>query len=208
MKIHCSNHRIELAVKDAFKGTPFNKVDEFYQAVFKLLRRSGKLKIMVEAAATALGIEHSVLPRLTGTRFVGHRVRALKSQLDTWPSFISAFENCLADSNCKKIHGKVKGLWDKFHSYRVLCLACTYRDVLLKMRPASKVFEGDGLLVHEIKPTIILIIDFTLFELADCKESAGTDSEYLDSNLAKFALKAAEYGNAWLIYIEIKEKSK
>ena len=79
LKIHCANRRVELAVKAAFKGSRFAQVGVFYQATTQLLKNSGKLKSMIEAAATALGIDHYVLPKLTGTRFVGHRVRALTS---------------------------------------------------------------------------------------------------------------------------------
>ena len=75
LKIHCSNHRIELAVKAALavKDSVFEEVDEFYQANFSILKNSGKLKSAVQAAASALGIQAYVLSRLTGTRFVGHR---------------------------------------------------------------------------------------------------------------------------------------
>ena len=82
LKIHCANHRIELAVKAAFKDTKFAQVDEFYQANFNLLRNSGKLKSAVQAAASAIGIEYYVLSKLTGTRFVGHRSKAYKRLLD------------------------------------------------------------------------------------------------------------------------------
>ena len=73
LKIHCSNHRIEFAVKAAFKDSVFEEVDEFYQANFSILKNSGKLKSAVQAAASSLGIQAYVLSRLTGTRFVGHR---------------------------------------------------------------------------------------------------------------------------------------
>ena len=31
IKIHCVNHREELAVKDAFKQSPFKQIDDLYQ---------------------------------------------------------------------------------------------------------------------------------------------------------------------------------
>ena len=44
IKIHCANHRIELAVKDAVKESDFTNVDEFYIGVHILLKTLGKLK--------------------------------------------------------------------------------------------------------------------------------------------------------------------
>ena len=192
LKIPCSNHRIELAVKAALavKDSVFEEVDEFYQANFSILKNSGKLKSAVQAAASALGIQAYVLSRLTGTRFVGHRVEAFKRLLKMWPAFITAYENCLSDQSYSSIKPKVQGLLKTFRSYRMLCLTCTYLDVLEKIRPASKVFEGNGLLAYEVKPTITL----TLMELEDCINSAGTSYEFLDSYLTRFMLKEDDTG--------------
>ena len=90
LKIHCVNHRIKLAVKAAFKASALKKVDEFYQANYNIMKNSGKLKIMVKSAAKALGIQHYVMSRLAGTRFVGHRVKAFKRLLNMWPAFLAA----------------------------------------------------------------------------------------------------------------------
>lgn len=44
VKIHCINHRLELAVKDAFYDSVFKKVDSFYTNIYSLLQDSGKIK--------------------------------------------------------------------------------------------------------------------------------------------------------------------
>ena len=190
LKVHCANHRVELAVKGAFKGSAFEGVDDFYQQNFKLLKSSGKLKSSVLSAASALGIESYVLPRLTGTRFIGHRVTAFKRLLDMWPAFITAYENCLSDSTHSRMHAKVRGQLKLFQSYRMLCLVCTYLDILEKMKPASKVFEGEGLLAYDVKPCV----DLTIMELEQCKDSVGTNDEFLDSNLARLEVNDEEPG--------------
>ena len=66
----------------------------------------------------------------------------------------------------------------------MLYLVCTYLDILEKITPASKVFEGKSLLAYEVRP----LIDYTLMELEECKESAGEGDEFLDSHLARFKL--------------------
>ena len=85
VKIHCINHRVELAVKDAISNTVFCEVDQFYLNNFSLLRDSGKIKSEVKIAAEALGIQHYNLPNLKGTRFIGHRRNAFRRLLDVWP---------------------------------------------------------------------------------------------------------------------------
>ena len=44
VKIHCVNHRTELAMKDAFENSAFNTVDKFYIGNFNLLRNSDAIK--------------------------------------------------------------------------------------------------------------------------------------------------------------------
>ena len=98
LKIHCSNHRIELAVKSAFKDSEFSKIDTFYESIFNILKHSGKIKSQIKAAPEAMNIQHYSLPKLTGTRFIGHRINALKKLLDMWPVFITGLSNTLAGS--------------------------------------------------------------------------------------------------------------
>ncbi|XP_046852248.1 zinc finger protein 862-like [Xenia sp. Carnegie-2017] len=42
LTIHCFNHRLELAVKDAFKGTEFDEVDELLTKLYYLYQKSAK----------------------------------------------------------------------------------------------------------------------------------------------------------------------
>ena len=97
ININCSNNRIELAVKDAFNGSVFGEIDSLYTTLFRLLHTSGKIKSEIKTAAEALNIEHYVLPKLTGTRSIGHRVSALKRLQDMWPAIVTGLQNVEAD---------------------------------------------------------------------------------------------------------------
>ena len=70
----------------------------------------------------------------------------------------------------------------------MLCLASTFLDVLVKMIPASKIFEGEGHLAFDVKNTV----DLSLLELQDCPECAGTEDEFLDSSLPRFQTKCED----------------
>ena len=73
VQIHCINHRVELAIKDALKDTKFKDTDEFYQSNFNLLTNTGKIKSELRITPEAQGIQHYTLPKMSGTQFIGHR---------------------------------------------------------------------------------------------------------------------------------------
>ena len=99
VQIHCIDHRVKLAIKDALKETKFKVIDDFYQSNFNLLTNSGKIKSELRIASEAQGIQHYSLPKMSGTRFIGHRKRAFKTLLNVWPSSIMVYENVISDEN-------------------------------------------------------------------------------------------------------------
>jgi len=164
IKIHCANHRIELALKDAFKESSFSVIDQTYMALYSLCKNSGKIKSEIKAAAEARGIEFYVLTKLSGTRFVGHRINAFKALINTYPAVITALENVIADSKTKQdVRGKVKGLLKKFLSHDFLIKLCFYLDLLEAVRHASKIFEDESLMIFDVRKTI----NETILELKD-----------------------------------------
>ena len=186
LKIHCINHRIELAVKSAFDVPILKAVDEFYTTNYYLLRNSGKLKSAVEQAAEALNITGYVLPKIHGTRFVGHRRRGFKNFLEAWPAYLSAYENFLADpkGSTPATRAKVQGLLKKFKSHELLVTVCGYLDLLELIVPASKVFEEGGLLPHEVQSSV----SRTLLELQEKLDEIGNEDEFTDSYFSRFSI--------------------
>lgn len=183
LKIHCINHRIELTVKTALSNRALEEVDEFYRANFYLLRNSGKIKQMTIEGATTIGITYYNLPKIHGTRFIGHRRRGFTSLLEVWPAFVMAYESFCADKNNKSAtRAKVKGLLKKFHSYDVLVIVETYLDLLEIIVPTSKVFETNELLPHEIPPTI----KTTLMTLEMKMGEIGEEQEFIDSFVCRY----------------------
>ena len=98
LKIHCSNHRTELAIKTVFEESIFKEVEDLYIGIYK---NSGKVLNEVKEACKALGIQYYKLKKIHGTRFVQHRRRALKRLLDIWPGIVTAYENIESDRKTK-----------------------------------------------------------------------------------------------------------
>ena len=169
-------------MKSAFKDSVFGTVDEFYNSNWKLaFKYSGKIRSQMQHTAEAMNVQFYTLPKITGTRFIGHRVNAFSRFIEMWPVFTTTYENCLAGKMTPQVRAKVTGLLNKFRNYSKLCLICTYLDVLQAVGPASKVFGGEGLMAHEVKPAI----DLTVMELEELVENCGTDND-LTTNLRRF----------------------
>ena len=74
VQIHCISHRIELVIKDLLKETNFKEIDDFYQSNIIVLTNSGKIKSELRIASEAQGIQHYSLPKMSGIRFIGHKI--------------------------------------------------------------------------------------------------------------------------------------
>ena len=81
VQIHCINHRVKLAVKDALIETKFKGINNFIKN-FNPLTNSGKIKSEVRIASETQGIQHYTLPKISGTQFIGHRHRAFEALLN------------------------------------------------------------------------------------------------------------------------------
>ncbi|XP_065665100.1 zinc finger protein 862-like [Hydra vulgaris] len=184
IKIHCVNHRLELAIKDAVKDiSQYKECERFYISIFNLFRNSGKLKCAVKKAAEALNITFYTLPKIFGTRFISHRRRGFTKLLHNWPSLIVGFDNTLADRDTKAdMRAKLSGLSKRLHDYRLLCMVCSYLDILEKLSPLSLVFEKQMLMVNELKPAV----DITKASLAEL--SHEDIDNIIDSYLLKFKI--------------------
>ena len=101
VKIHCINHLVEVAVKAALKESKFKDIDDFYSSNLYLLRDSRKIKSELKIACEALDIQHYLLPKMSGTRFIGHRHRAFRTLFDMWPAFIMAYSNVVSDNKTR-----------------------------------------------------------------------------------------------------------
>ena len=114
LKIHCSNHRTELAIKTVFEESIFKEVEDLHVGIFYFHKNSGKVLNKVKEACKALGIQYYELKKIHGTQFVQHRRRALKRLLHIWSGIVTAYENIESDRKTKgETRAKVKGYLKK-----------------------------------------------------------------------------------------------
>ena len=68
--VHCSNHRLELSMKDAFElDSEVKSIDQILFEMFILTRNSGKMKRLLKAVVMGLDVICVSFIKAHGTRF-------------------------------------------------------------------------------------------------------------------------------------------
>ena len=105
----CFSHRLELACKDAFTSSLFSEIDEMLLCLFYLYSNSPKKSKELDIIAGEL-TEVYELPkkgnlhvRCQGTRWIGHKRRALQRIVDRFGVYIIHLTNLIEDpaDKCK-----------------------------------------------------------------------------------------------------------
>ena len=88
--IHCFNHRLELAIKDAFDSVKvFAAINEFITKLYYLYSQSPKRLRCLKELAEAY---EKIIPKPTkagGTRWIDHKYRAMKNALENYGVLIT-----------------------------------------------------------------------------------------------------------------------
>eukprot|EP00057_Strongylocentrotus_purpuratus_P009058 XP_011663532.1 PREDICTED: zinc finger protein 862-like [Strongylocentrotus purpuratus] len=157
IKMHCIAHRLELALKDAFKNTYYVLIDELMMQMYYIYRRSAKKWREVKAVASALN-KHVVKPsRSQGTRWVDHRRKALKCLATNYHCIVSQFEE-QASGQRKDISpadaAKMKGFLKMLKSSKLHM--SSYRDMVEYLAELSLGFQRDDLPVSSVGRNILV----------------------------------------------------
>ena len=91
VKIHCANHCVELAVKEAIIDSKFKTIDYTYIIVFGLLKNSGKIKGIIQEACKSENVQHFTPSKITGTT---QYLLILKINPRNWVQGAAAICNC------------------------------------------------------------------------------------------------------------------
>ncbi|XP_071947384.1 zinc finger protein 862-like [Antedon mediterranea] len=98
--IHCASHRLELAIKDAFKGVSgIDMVIDMLQSIYYLYEKSSKrlreLRVIGEV------MEEAVLKpcKANGTRWIQHKARACSALIQNYQAIVAHLEAQGADNS-------------------------------------------------------------------------------------------------------------
>ena len=91
--VNCFNHRIELALKDAFDISPFGDIDNMVMKLYYLYKKSPKryreLKELSEAYANSIPKPSKV----HATRWIEHKYSAMKKLLENYGGYMVHLES-------------------------------------------------------------------------------------------------------------------
>ena len=148
------NHRLELAAKDAFSGSHFNKVSTMlvslhfvYESSPKRLRELRNLAEIME--------EYIRKPdRATGTRWAQHKSRAIKSLILGYDVIVAHLEAMASEeSSVKPVDkAKFKAYWTRLTSYKFV-LHMLFFDALLDPLAALVPFKDHQLICFWLSPS-------------------------------------------------------
>ena len=143
--IWCIAHRLELALSDALTGTVFDDIDEMllrsyylYQKAPKKLRQLRELHDMYKGAVEY--IDGGCKPKkASGTRWITHKLNAMKTCLDKWGLYITHLEHLTP----KKDRSKLEGYLKKWKQGRIPLLLAFFINLLEIPSGLSKCFQDD-----------------------------------------------------------------
>ena len=97
MVIHCTNHQLELAMKDTFLAdAAFKEVDKVLLEMYLITRDSGKVKGLLKSIEMRLDVMYVAFAKSDGTRFQNHKYRAIKALIINYIPMSLLMENYIA----------------------------------------------------------------------------------------------------------------
>ena len=133
VSIHCMNHRLELAAKDAFSTIAFmNEVSTMLSNLHTVYEKSPKRLLELRRMADIMEESIRKPDKATGTRWVQHKSRALKALILGYSVIVAHLEAMASEESSVKAVDKIKfkGYWTKLTSYKFI-LHMLFFDALL-----------------------------------------------------------------------------
>ena len=113
--IHCFNHRMELAFKDAFDKSPvFQKIDNFLLQLYYMYQKSPKRLRGLHEMSVAYQESIPKPTKANGTRWLEHKYSAIKIALENYGAYITHFEELTQTDSSWEKRAQIKGwlkLW-------------------------------------------------------------------------------------------------
>lgn len=145
-------HRLELAIKDALKGTSFDLVDEMLLRLYYIYDKSPKKCRELEGIVSDLKDcfqfdDDGVRPlRASGSRWVCHKPNAMRLVLSKYGAYTSHLATLSEDSSVKSTdREKLKGYMHKWTNAKYLLGCAIFIDILTPCAIFSKTMQSDTL---------------------------------------------------------------
>ena len=141
--VHCFNHRIELALKDAFENSAFANIETLLMKLYYLYRKSPKR--YRELKEQSEGYEKTITKptKAHGTRWIDHKYRAMERVLDNYRPYIAHLESlCHTNSQSLK-RAELVGQAKKWTDATYPMYMAMYLDILSPICRISIAMQSD-----------------------------------------------------------------
>ena len=157
--IHCFNHRLELAIKDAFKSNNFNKVDEMLRKFYCLYQKSPKRLRELKCIAEAWEKSVPKPSKSYDIHWIDHKLTSMKIMLENYGAYISHVELLSQTDSQALKRAELKGYLLKWKDASIPISLAIYLDVLSPLKRLSLSFQQE---LHEPVKAVRRIQDFNL----------------------------------------------
>ena len=140
----CMNHRLELAIKDAIQND-MEEVETALRDLYYIYQNSGKrlreLRSLHEILKELYSFENrKVKPsKSSGTRWIDHKLRAMKAFVDKRGLYLAHIQNVIADTSKQNDKATLEGKRRRIAKASVLLKSAMYADILEPARLLSLV---------------------------------------------------------------------
>ena len=162
LSMFCLSHKFELALNDAFQISKLNENSEnSYTDIYYFFKCSLLHWRLFKSQSIFMELPRRKYKRLSGTRWVEHRIEALDSHLINLPILIRFCDQQISsphNSTIKKLKSKLEGVRKGVTSVTPLIFNSVKLDVLEVVRPMSKILQETSLL----SPTLLTTCTVTM----------------------------------------------
>ena len=156
--MHCFNHRVELALKDAFRPTSFEEVDSMLYKFYYLYQKSSERLSEFRELSEAYDKAVTKPSKATGTLWIKHNYREMELFFKHFGPYMSHLERLEQTGSQALKRTEICGLVKKWKNANLIINIAIYRDVLATIRRlAVSLQEGR----HKSVKAIRRITEFT-----------------------------------------------
>ena len=157
--IHCSLHRVELAIKDSLlQQNVFKTVTDLMIVLYTLMKPSGEFANHFQITATELDVQVYRFPRVHGSRFVSRLRKGLEVILHNWIPLLVAIQTSIETNSHKTIKDKLVVILIKLMNVNILAAACLFKAILDIVSKLLLKFEDNRIQLFDVRPFVDLAI--------------------------------------------------
>ena len=130
--IHCSNHLLELAIKDAFiESTFYSNIDEMLSKLYWLYQKSPKKLTQLKELSQAFEKSIPKPAKADGTRWIDFKFQAMEKVLESYGPYMTHLEQLAHTNSQLKKREEIKGFVNKWKDTVYLMHIAIFIDLLL-----------------------------------------------------------------------------